>query len=225
MEIPSMAAGIIKVINREFAEYDDGECLDINQLKNICNLYTVKPGRHNKSISLGEICISSPEFGHTHKNARTAQTNRDADVLKSPEFTKKYAFFIRIVFACLKVGVDVFNENNGILTLKNNYQLLRSLENRKKQLIAEHIEVLRFQARNITVELGEVYGQFLKSFANKTRIVDRVHASISKLIRAQTFEPTDNMMSLILPYFYTWTEIIEEYNQWSSYHDIRVIQS
>ena len=208
-----MAAGIIKIINARFVEYIDGECLDINQIKNICNLYTVKSGRRNKSISLGEICISSPEFSRGRAKDQAARAERDADVLKSPEFSKKYAFFVRIVFACLKVKVDIFNEYDGIIVLKNNYQLLRSLETRKKQLIAAHIDVLRSQARNITVELGDVYGQFLKSYINKTRIIDRVHASISKLIRAQTFEPTDNMMSLILPYFYTWTEVIEEYNQ------------
>ncbi|AEX61468.1 hypothetical protein c7_L404 [Megavirus courdo7] len=44
------------------------------------------------------------------------------------------------------------------------------------------------------------------------RIIDKIMSAISKLINTNTFDKTDTLLSLILPYFFTYTEYIEEYN-------------
>nr|AEX62968.1 hypothetical protein mv_R764 [Moumouvirus Monve] len=44
------------------------------------------------------------------------------------------------------------------------------------------------------------------------RIIDKIMSSINKLMDSEVLEKTDTLLSLILPYFFTYTEYIEEYN-------------
>ena len=88
MELARMATGIIKIIDKEYDQHVDDECLDIIQIKNICNLYKTKNNSVN-SISLSEISFSSPEF---KKVANKIDKKNQAGVLKSEEFVKKYSF-------------------------------------------------------------------------------------------------------------------------------------
>jgi len=209
MEISRMSIGIIKNIDRMYSKFLDDECLDIIQIKNICNLYKIKPGTINNSISLSEINFSSPEFKKIY-----SKTNKkhQADILKSNEFVKKYAFFIRILYACLKIDIELFNTGDDILTLKNNYQLIKSLESKKKQLIAEHVSILKNQHKNISQKIDSTYETFYETYIMKIKIIDKILGSINKLIKFGVLEKTDNLLTLILPYFYTYTEFIEEYN-------------
>lgn len=129
-----MALGIIKILNKYYYQYIDDECLDIVQIKNICNLYKIKKNiNSNDSISFSDIKFSSPDFvKHNYNNAQTQTKKTQFDLLKTDEFYKKYAFFIKILYACLKINIELFDINNNILTLKNNYQLLKTLELKKK---------------------------------------------------------------------------------------------
>ncbi|XWV26553.1 hypothetical protein QJ857_gp0514 [Tupanvirus soda lake] len=208
MELSRMSLGITKIIDKQYSEFIDDECLDIIQIKNICNLYKVKTTSHN-SVNLSEINFSSPEF---KKISSKTQKKNQADVLKSDEFLKKYAFFIRTIYACLKINVDIFDVNGGIVTLKNNYQLLKSLETKKKQLIAEHLNILKMQYKNASQKIGNDYENYFNSYITKIKIIDKITAAINKLINGGVFDKTDNLLTLILPYFYTYTEFIEEYN-------------
>src|SRR5436190_2085244 len=113
MELARMATGIIKIIDKEYDQHVDDECLDIIQIKNICNLYKTKNNSVN-SISLSEISFSSPEF---KKVANKIDKKNQAGVLKSEEFVKKYSFFIKNLYACLKMGITIFDINDNILTL------------------------------------------------------------------------------------------------------------
>lgn len=209
MELLRMSAGIIKIINNKYSDYVDDECLDIIQIKNICNLRKSKPNLPN-SISLEEIQFSSPKLKKI-KNIKPTKKNQ-TDILKSDEFNKNYTFFIRIIYACLKIEVELFNFDDDILTLKNNYQLLKSLEQKKKKLIAEHILILKNQYKNSSKEISSDYSDYYAGYIIKVRIIDKIIGSINKLIKLEIFEKTDNLFTLILPYFYTYTKYIEEYN-------------
>ena len=208
MEISRMSIGIIKIISKKYSEYID-DCLDIKHIKNICEIYKFKPDTNN-SVGLSEINFSSPNF---KKSAdKKNNKNNHGRVLKSPEFIKKYAFFVRIIYACLKMDVNLFDIKNNILTLKNNYQLLRALEIKKKELLVEHINILKNQYKNISQKISIEYESYHDQYIMKIKIIDKISSSVDKLIKSDVFEKTDNLLTLILPYFYTYTEYIEEYN-------------
>lgn len=202
-----MASGIIKIIDEQYSEISDDDCLDIFHIKSICKLYNAK-GIAGKTITLSELNFSTPEF----KKAPPKSSRKKHDFLKTPEFTKKYAFFIRIIYACLKINVTIIDQTDDVMTLKNNYHLIRSLELTKKQLIIEHLGLLKNYCKNITNKIDSDYELYVKNFTSKVKIIDKIMISINKLIKADVFEKTDNMLSLLLPYFYTYTEFIEEYN-------------
>lgn len=208
MSIEKMAVDIVKIIDKNYEEYIDDDCLDVSHIKNICNLYKTK-SNISHSVSIDDINFSSPEFKRmtTIKEAR-----RHTDILKSGEFVKKYRFFIRIIYFCLRIDIEIFNIDNDIITLKNNYQLIKAFEAKKKSLIANHIEILRNQYKNITMHIGEDYDLYVEEQMSKLKMIDKIMMYINKLIKAQVFGKTDNMLTLILPYFYKYTEYIEEYN-------------
>jgi len=209
MELSRMSTGIIKIINKQYEEYLDNECLDIKHIKDICNLYKAKSNSLN-SLSLSEINLSSPEF----KKINISKKNKkaQADILKSPEFDKKYTFFIKIIYASLKINIELFDINDNILTLKNNYQFVKALEFKKKKLITEHLIILKAQYKNISEKISLDYHTFYQNYIMKIKIIDKIAGYIDKLIKHNVFEKTDNLLTLILPYFYTYTEYIEEYN-------------
>ncbi|AGF85468.1 hypothetical protein QJ854_gp314 [Moumouvirus goulette] len=207
MELTRMSNGIIKIISKKYSSYESNECLDIVQIKNICNLYKVK-NQSNESVRLSEINLSSPEF----KSFDPKINKNNLETLKSAEFSKKHSFFIRVIYACLKIGVELFNCGNEFVTLKNNYQLVKSLEIKKKQLINEHITILKNQYKMADQKIPLNYEGYLKQYTMNIRIIDKIMSSMNKLIESLVFKNTDTLLSLVLPYFFTYTEYIEEYN-------------
>jgi hypothetical protein len=208
MEVSRMACGIIKMIDDIYDENSCNDCLDILQIRNICKLYSAKI-HGTKNVTLSEISISSPEFEKIHK---VESKKRIEDVLKTNEFIKKYSFFIKTIYVSLKVGVEIFNTKNGIITLKNNHQFIRSLENKKKQIIMEHISILKMHYKNISQKIGLEYERYYEKYLSKIKIIDRVSELLNKSIQLGIMERTDNLLTLILPYFYVYTDFIEEYN-------------
>lgn len=207
MQVSSMASSINKMIAAKYKEYDSDECLDIRQIKDICNLYKTKSNVID-SISLSEINFSTPNL---KKNTRVNKKNQ-IEILKAPEFMKKYSFFIKILYSCLKMDVELFNTDDDVLTLKNNYHVIKSLEAQKKNLINQHIEVLKLQHKNVFQPVSIDYEKFYKAYITKIKIIDKIIYLLNKIIKSGICENTDNLLSLILPYFYTYTEFIEEYN-------------
>lgn len=203
-----MSIGIIKIIDNQFSQYINDECLDIIQIKNICNLYKTK-STNMSSISLDEIDFSSPKF---LINKKQKISNRQTDILKSEEFINKYTFFIRTIYACLKIGIEIFDLNEDILTLKNNYFLLKSLESGKKKLINEHINLLKIQYKNISKKVTKEYYDYYSNYIMKIEIIDNIYSSLFKLLDYEVVHKADNLLTLILPYFYNYTDYIEEYN-------------
>ncbi|QGR53820.1 hypothetical protein [Moumouvirus maliensis] len=207
MELTRMSNGIIKIMSKKYSLYKSNECFDIMQIKNICNLYKAK-NQSNESVRLSEINLSSPEF----KSFDPKINKNNLEILKSTEFSKKHSFFIRVIYACLKIGVELFNDGDEFVTLKNNYQLIKSLENKKKQIINEHITILKTQYKLADQKVSQNYDIFLKQYTMNIRIIDKIMSSVNKLIDSSVVDKTDTLLSLILPYFFTYTEYIEEYN-------------
>lgn len=209
MELLKMSKGIIKFLNIKYKVYIDAECFDIIKIKEICNLYNIKSSDQD-SITLSEITITSPEF---KKVSPKELKKNHSEILKSPEFIKKYSFFIKMLYACLKMGVELFNIDNNIIILKNNYQLIKSLELKKKQLITHHLLLLKTQSKNITHKIDSEYEDYFQKYIVKIKIIDTLMGHIHTLIKSEVVVKTDNLLTLILPYFYNYTNFIEVYNE------------
>jgi hypothetical protein len=210
MDVSRMAISITKIINEQYMEYIENECIDVIQINNICNLYKTKSSDLD-SINLDEIQFSTPDFKSGNKIDKSTR-KKHQNILNSAEFKKKYAFFVRIIYACLKMDIAIFDIVNGVATLKNNYQLIKSLEIRKKGFLNEHLLIIKYQLKNVSKTINEDYETYLKDYVTKIKIIDKITGSINKLIDTEVFSKTDNLFTLILPYFYVYTEYIEEYN-------------
>jgi len=207
MNVGKMASNIVRIISSKFNKKVINECLDINQLINICTLYKNNYGTVS-SVSLKDIDFSSPNF--EKKSEKKTVTN----VLETPEFKKKYEFFIKIIYACIKLDVEIFSINpDDTLTFKNNYHLIKSIELRKKNVILDHIDNLKEHHRKASQRVSsKYYDEYLPSYIIKIKFLDRILDNIRKIIKANIMNNTDNLFELVLPYFYTYRQYIEEYN-------------
>ena len=238
MEISYMAGTIMSLFKNRYGDsYDD--CIDVIHLNKICNIYKRNVTKDQKSteissnvtsMTIENIEFSSPNFKNTLGNKKKHSYN----ILKSEEFTKKYRCFIRIIYACLKMDVEIFDINNNkkekiikksgsksnkpvkkkqnFLTLKSNYYLLRAILDKKRALISNHIIVLKEQYNNISIFITTAYQEYMMEFYQKIKILDKLAQFIEKIVADQVVDQTDNIFELILPYFYVYQEFIEEYN-------------
>lgn len=214
MEIQNMAMTIVRIIKEKYSSLLHNECMDLVQIINICTMYKTK----NKSTSLDaipeptleDVHFSSPIFEKI--NPKTTKKKKHEEILQSDEFRKKYDFFIRIIFTCLKLNIDIFDIPDEFATLKNNYKLAKTMEYRKKKIIEEHYTILRDQHKHVNQKLDASYEKYVFGYILKIKIIDKMIESIDVLIKNNVFERTDNLFSLIIPYFYTHRNIIEEYN-------------
>jgi hypothetical protein len=201
-----MSSGIIKLLNEKYNKNIIKDCLDITQIISICNLYNNNNSIASTSISLNDIDFSSPVFKKSSK--------KNSNILESKEFKKKYSFFIKIIFACLKTNVEIFDIVNESIIFKNIYALIKSIELTKKKLIMEHIELLKNYHRSITQKIdGTYFDDYIPSFVAKNKVIDKILETIKKLTKEEIISSTDNLFILVLPYFYTYTKYIEEYNE------------
>jgi hypothetical protein len=222
-ETTKLSTNIITTLDKTYRKFIKNECMDILQLKNICNLFKNKTNKANEEIPLSDINLSSPTFVNektttkkTQKSAKSKPTPSSQltqeEILTSVDFRKRYDFFIRVVYSCLKMDVDIFDIEDDVATLKNNYKLLKSLEMSKKKLIEEHYGLLKAQFKNLGEKLDPEYETYVRTYITKIKIIDKISGSIQKLFESGVFAKTDNLFSLILPFFYSYAEYIEEYN-------------
>jgi hypothetical protein len=212
MDLSRMCLGIMKIIDEKYTSYQD--CYDIIQIKNLCHLYQTKQKQNLHSISLKDINITSPYFRNIKYNTR------QIDILRSDEFFKKYVFFIKIIYSCLKLDINLFDVNDNIATFKNNYHLIKTLLIYKKKLINENIKLLKSyygycHEKEVNYNNDErliEYENFVTNFIIKIKIINKLVNYMKKLIQDNIFTKNDNLFSIILPYFYQHTEYIEEYN-------------
>lgn len=172
MNISNKSVEIITMIHDKYSEYIDAYCIDINYIKDICNICTTTNGE------------------------------------QSDEFKKKCVYFIEILYATLKLDVEIFNITKNIMTLKNNYELIKSLKRSHKSATLDHIEVLK---KIVSTNISDNYEQYSADYISKCKILKQIIDDISKLIELKVFEQTDNLLTLIIPYFYTYIKIIENY--------------
>jgi hypothetical protein len=204
MNLSLMISEIIRIIDLKY-NFDE-ECLDICQIKRFCKLYKSKNTQNNPrtNVSSLDITFSSPDATKkikSKKNKRSSELN-----INTPEFQKVYGLFIKILYACLKLEVEIFDtDSNDLVTIKNNYQLIKSIEMSKKKYTSDHIEFLKaIQKKAPTTDLRP-YENYVAEYIAKMKILNKLVGRIN------TFGKNDNLFSLILPYFYTYTEYIEEY--------------
>jgi len=200
-----MSNNIVKIIQQKYSKQTINECIDITQLINICTLY--KDNCTNSSISLNDIDFSSHEFKKPTKKIST-------NVIETSEFKNKYNFLIKIIYACLKMNIDIFEiHDDKTFTFKNNYLLIKSIEIQKKNILLDHISVLKKYSRCATHCIDQqYYDEYVPGYLIKIRILDKILLSIKKIIKANVVNNTDSLFTLILPYFYSYRKYIEEYN-------------
>ena len=205
MDISVASCGILDHIRKKYKKYINNGSIDINQLVNICEL-NVCTTHNKKSIRLSEIEFTSPQFSNIPVNTNTK------NIIKSKEFRQKYAYFVKLIYACLKMNTNIFEITDGIMIMKNNYHLIKSLNQSEKKLILDHIDKLKYQHKNIDENMSTTYSDYVDEFVTKIKIIEKIIHSINRLLETKILTNSDNLLKLLLPYFYTYIEYIEEYN-------------
>lgn len=210
MELPKMAADIIRMIDERFDDLDN-DCIDIVQIKNVCTLYKNKKSTREKSIPLSKLSFTSPDF----TKGKSSKFKKQVDILKSDEFLKKYSLFIKIIHASLILNIDIFDYDDSIVVLKNNYEIIKVYNKKKKELISNQINILKNVHKNVDKKIEPSISELQAhntDFMMEISIVDRLKYLMNRLIDQNTQTPSDNLLSLIMPYFYKPIEFIERYN-------------
>lgn len=204
-----MISEIINIVNTKYSKYNTKECFDITQIKNFCNLYKPKNiSTTGPDITLSDIDFSSPNISKVKISSNIKNNSKQVagSKLGTIEFQKMYNLFIKLLYSCLKLDIEIFNENSDTFcVIKNNYQLIKSVEIQKKKFVLEHINILKNHCKNISKTDTNAYEKYVTEYILKMKIVDKLIGWIN------IFEKNDNLFSLILPYFYIYTEYIEEY--------------
>ena len=217
MKLTCMISEIVYIIDTKYDKYVKEECIDVLRIKRLCTLYKPKSAttivpvtgskNANANVSLSDIVFSSPDISKISKNNNSNSVKQGK--LNTPELHNTYALFIKLLYACLKLEIEIFTlsqkNNDTCCIIKNNYNLIKSIEASKKKLISEHIDTLQKQQKKISSTDIQKYESYSIDYITKLKIFD-------KLIRwINIFEKNDNLYSLVLPHFYTYTEYIEEY--------------
>lgn len=215
MQLDDMTNEIMTILHNSYHDQLLNS-IDIQQLRNICMLYQNKYldkiddsqstyYQDTERIPKLETVKSDKK---THLNIQSFITHKK--ILSTKEFRKRYTFFIKIIYSCLIVGIDIF-DNDGInLMLKSNHYLLRSINKTKKQIIEEQIAILNQLKRDSSISI-KTYENVNAEFILKLKTIDKITAHLDKLIQHQIITPIDNLFHLILPFFYVHLEYIEEY--------------
>lgn len=205
MKISVMIPEILNIIDTKYPK-NVKDCMDIQRIKTFCSLFKPKSKSNSnsnsnyKNIAIIDIALSSPDISKITKNNQSKNNK-----LNSPEFHKIYSFFIKLLYACLKLDIEIFDINDKYCVIKNNYNLIKSIEACRKKIINDHIDILQKQLKKISLSVINEYEIYTIEYVSKLKIFD-------KLVRwVNLLEKNDNLFSLILPHFYTYTEYIEEY--------------
>jgi hypothetical protein len=193
-----MAFSIINILNTKYTKYVGCDNIDVEHLVNICSLYKNKD---NTPATI--IKVPMPTFT---KDIEIAGTQRE--ILESDEFTKKYSYFVNIIYACLVTDVDIFEENATGVTMKNIYKIRRSIKIEYKKNVQEMSRTTMKLLQDLQVE---DYLDIVNGFTNKITVMNNMLTSLNKIITVGNYSNSDNLFVLILPYFYKYTEYIEIY--------------
>ena len=226
MKLSLMINEIMTIVSEKYSG-TKSECFDIKQIRTLCRLYKqksspVQPERTQSSHSLSEksgkgsrgtnqtsetITFSDIDFSTPDiKKIRSSKNKQIESNIGTPEFQKAYCLFIKILYSCLVLDVKIFDESDkDVITLKNNYQLIKSIEAERKRYVSEHIEILNKEKKRSVMNI-QSYEKYANDYIFKIKILIKLAGWID------IFEKNDNLFALILPYFYTYSKYIEEYS-------------
>lgn len=194
-------------IIRDLDEIYQTDSHDIDQIKKICKIYKISEPPDD--INIRDITFSSPDTTKTSPSS----IKKKSDIFSSKEFLTKYSLFVKIIYTCLKLDVNIFDVDEDSITIKNNYQFMKSLDQKKKEILSAHIDIIKSQIKNISSPITNDYKLYFDEYLTKLKIIENIAYRIKKIISADIVSETDNIMSLILPYFYMQTEYIEVYGR------------
>jgi hypothetical protein len=209
----NMAALVANELDTNFNLYISQNNTDMIQMKKICTLYhKVNINDLPNMIELDDI-----EFSAISPYLNKLQSNHDikgvdhSKLLVLPEFIKKYYLFIKIIYCCIQLKINIFKIKNSVCVFKNNYDLKKSLVTKKKDLLKDYcieINTLIKTADKVTFEQ-------LKDLSSKIQlkitILDKIIINIDKLVTMEFLDWTDSLYGLVLPYFYKYQTYAEEY--------------
>lgn len=193
MKLATMIRNIQSLLKTEYHDYLG--CLDIIKIQNICEIHeSKKESFDTEEESSTNIEITSPCFQDVEN-----------------EFQKKYSFFIKIIHSCLKLKIKIFDCQDDVAVLKNNYDLITTLQKYKKRLIANNIRILREMYQEINQPIVPQYDVYHQEFYLKLCITQQILSNVRKLVSRDVLKKNDNLLSLVMPYFYKRCRFIEEY--------------
>lgn len=199
MDLSTILANIMHVIDEKYSDVD--ECVDIEQLRKICSLYNTKKIR-KKSGNIEDVEFSTPDYSKIEPK-KNSKTKKNVDI-NTPEFKKVYTLFVKIVYTCFELDIELFDTVNDSFVMKNNYYLLKAIRTAKRSLLVDHMSKLAKDKKKLDIDIDE-YEKYVSLYISKIKICDKLYGWID------LFEKSDNLFNLILPYFYTYNKYIEEY--------------
>lgn len=205
MKLDTMAKEIIRILDNNYSKYKNNN--DIILIKNICKLCDFEDIMDG-SVKLEDVDISSPDF---YNQTIKKRKNKNETI---NDFRKKHKFFIKIMYACLKTDVDLFNKSkkdDNIIVIKNNMQLKRSINKTINKKVNEFIDISKKLKKNHD-ELDK-YIAYMQNYEVVLKSLRRLDEVISKVLSDHKYLHEQNLNTLILPYFYREDDddIIEEY--------------
>lgn len=151
-----------------------------------------------------EMFFDSPKFQPYQES--------NVDSLKSPEFINKYAFFIRVVYICIRLEIPIFvSHKSGALVLASHRELKAAIYLRKKKLLEDHILVLKRQHRAHAIDYTDEYLPFYQSFQREIDAIHKILRNIDGIIAKKIASEQDNLLTMLLPYFRAKERFIETY--------------
>lgn len=201
-KINNISNEIVSILKSRYSKYIKMECVDIIRLIDVCKLNITES--NGKNINLSEIILESPDLSsvQVEKQIKNIRTNKS--------FLKYSDVALRLVHACLKLNVEIFDITEDNVMLKNNYRLIASIDNRKKALIIDHINQLKKYAKNSKLVMTNYITN--SKFNGEINILEKIKKSINDMILHKTFNNSDNILTLVLPFFYIYQEYIEVYS-------------
>lgn len=183
--------------------YDEQESTD---LKNMIKLCDILPEPKSVSLDSPDILIDSPQFDPTVK--RYCKTD---ELLQCPDFLRKYNYVISLVYSILKLKVQLFDKVGNTVIIKSNRAVIKSIEATKKAQIKAHIMILHTEFNGVKTSFSADYETYSATFIQTIRQLDRIKSTMEKLMAQNIWTDGDNVMSLILPYFYRYLKIAERF--------------
>lgn len=191
---------------------------DVRRVRDMCQLYlpsdldpdidtsTSDDSDSRKQISRpGDMFFDSPKFQPYQES--------NIDSLRSQEFINKHTFFVKVVYVCLQLSISIFaSHKSGALVLLSYRELKVAIYARKKELLGEHIAILKKQHRSPSKDYSSEYNAYCQDFQSRVDTIHKILRAIDDIISKGIATKQDNLLSMLLPYFRAKERFIERYN-------------